>query len=334
MNDIVNKFKQMDSKQLIVYAILIIILIVAVIMFISKDDNSSNDNISEVKIEDQQSTYDSKLAAYNAKIKAEREKTSTYSTYDLSQYSIDTTLYALQNEIKDNVYETEDEDILRLQEMLRNSNKTEQTYYPPVTVNVPQSNYIEEKPIQTQSMIVKEPEPAPEPEPIKEEPRNRFFRSAKAQERGNSIPCVVHGEQTVTNGSTLKMRLLEDIETEEGITIPKNTYIFGIVKISEERMDVKLETVRVGKNIYSIKKAVYDRDGIVGINIPESIKAEIAKKASSSAIENTDVSTTSGGGNIVSTVGNAVTSATKSVLSKDKQEIRITVKSNYKLFLK
>jgi len=345
MKQQIEKLKNEDPKKLVIYAIMVIGLIIAVYsLFENNKEETNPDAISEVQISEGGSIYDSKLAAYNAKRKAEQENIATNYQYDISTYLNSDTLENVIHEISE--YETDDEDIRRLQDALRG--KTNE-YVSPNELNSSyqtssSSQIADQRPvITTQKSQKKEekhpeaPEIAtytePEPEPEPEEQKSRFYRGSQKQERGNTVPCVVHGEQVVSNGSTLKMRLLEDIVSKEGVTIPKNTYVYGIVKITEERINIELQTVRVGKNIYSIEKTVFDRDGIKGINVPANIKAEIAKQASASAIDNADVNNNSGT-NIISKTANAAANITKSVLSKDQREIKVTIKSNYKLFLK
>lgn len=53
----------------------------------------------------------------------------------------------------------------------------------------------------------------------------------------NAIKAYVHSEQVVMAGSTLKMRLGEDAYTDNGVFIPKNSPVYGIVTgIDGERM--------------------------------------------------------------------------------------------------
>ena len=172
-------------------------------------------------------------------------------------------------------------------------------------------------------------------EPVTEKKRrseNRFFRASEKKEVSNTVAAVVHGEQTVTNKGTLKMRLLEDLYTLDGTLIPKDTYVYGIASITAERMLISIQSVRINNNIYSLKRTVFDQDGLQGINVPDNVKAEIAKRAKAQSIQEADVNTEVGG--LVGKGANAVVSTAKSLLSKDAQEIKITVKSNYKIYLK
>lgn len=227
-----------------------------------------------------------------------------------------------------NDYQEEDDEIRLLQQTLQN-NRSQRTE---VTNTSPR--------VSISSNRVTFPEPVAEPvsasatateeisAPVK---TNRFFRGEKTQEIGNTVEAVVHGEQTVTNKSTLKMRLLEDVHIEDGITISRGTYVYGVVSISEERISVKIESVRVGKNIYPFDRSVFDMDGIAGISVPENIKAEIAKKSSAQVIQEQDIETK---GSKIGQTLEAVGSTARNVLSSAAQEVKVTIKSNYKIYLK
>jgi conjugative transposon TraM protein len=175
---------------------------------------------------------------------------------------------------------------------------------------------------------------------VEEQPqkKQRRFYDGKEQQQslGNSTRAVVHGEQTVMSGGTLKMRLLESLQTNDNMTIPANTFVYGTVSFAEERVQVKIISVRMGNNIHELKRDVYDRDGIKGVYVPDNIKSDIRKTATGEAINDADVEevvTTSSGGNIftkaIGTVGNAV----KSVVGRNTQQQKVTIKTNYEIYL-
>lgn len=173
----------------------------------------------------------------------------------------------------------------------------------------------------------KEPEAAPVPEK-----RNRFFSGEKTTATGNTIEVIVSGDQQITDGSVIKLITLQNIPIAGNIEVKKGTALFGVVELRQDRINVTIQSVRMNNSIYDLKKTVYDRDGLPGIYIPLNIKAEAAKEATTAAVSDVNVSTT--GGDMLSTGVNAVTSAAKSVFTKKNNQIVVTVKSNYKLYLK
>lgn len=334
----------MDSKKLIAYGILAIFLVVIIIMAMS--GKGEEPNVTEVKIEDNNSTYDTKLAAYKAK-EGEKTQSNAYQ-YNVDEYLKQEGAAGSENDI----YQQEDEDVQRLQQSLKQQEKTkapaprtQMTTSPaPSGQNAIQKleSAIKQKEPEQLATVIQQPEQVPvsfpgdkKAEPVTEQntkEQTRFFRGGNKEVKGNSTPAVTQGEQTVSDGSTLLMRTLEDTYTSNGILIPKNTYISGIVKLSGERMEIQIQSVRIDKSIYPVSRDVYDLDGLKGLNVPDNVKAELARQASARALENADTRTKGSG--IIDRVGNAVGDAAKSVLSKDKREIKVTIKNNYKIFLK
>lgn len=316
-----------------VIGLLVLVFIFILLSFFSKGKekeeqmNLTVQENSDFTLDDMMKVNDNKQYASN------QEQSSILSTRNQRDYDF---------EGGEGVYQTEDEDIQRLQKALKEDNKTQSR---PVERSVNST-----VPSKTKTVAAYTPEPKlkdnpkevqPKSEPTeqpKETPKteakktNRFYRASEEKITGNTVSAVVHGEQTITNRGTLKMRLLEDLYTMDGTLIPKDTYVYGVANITQERIIIGIESVRIGKNIYALNRQVFDQDGLKGINVPENLKAEIAKKSSAQALQNADVQT--GGGDILSRTANTVTSTAKNLLSKDAQEIKVTIKSNYKIYLK
>ena len=60
-----------------------------------------------------------------------------------------------------------------------------------------------------------------------------------SNESPNAIEAVVHETQTLVNGSTVKLRLLNDVYIN-GLLIPKNNFLFGTASLNGERLNIKL----------------------------------------------------------------------------------------------
>ena len=105
-----------------------------------------------------------------------------------------------------------------------------------------------------------------------------------------------------------------------------------LVRLEQDRINISIESVRVGNSIYELKNTVYDQDGLPGIYVPLNIKAEASKEAADEVVG--DLNTGIYGTDMLSTGVNAVSNAAKSVFRKKNNQIVVTVKSNYKLYLK
>lgn len=172
------------------------------------------------------------------------------------------------------------------------------------------------------------PTAAPPKEQAKSQGRRFFSSSAKRNNTDNAIAAVVHGDQTVKVGSTLKMHLLQDMSVN-GTVIPKNSFVYGVVSFAGERMTVKVSSIRLSNSIYPVNLDVYDRDGILGIYVPGNIKAEAKGDMTEAGVS--EVTPTGTG--IIGSATRAVISAGKSVLSKKVRTKKATVRTNYKIYL-
>lgn len=212
---------------------------------------------------------------------------------------------------------TEDPEVLALQQQLRENQRADS-----LAAAKPRPRTVKKKP----------EKPEPEPEPEKAAPVSRFFSGDKPKNTGNTIEAMVSGDQKITSGSVIKLVTLQEMQTPGGLVLGKGTALFGLVKLEKDRINISIESVRVGNSIYELKKTVYDRDGLPGIYVPLNIKAEAGKEAADEVVG--DLNTGVYGTDVLSTGVNAVSNAAKSVFRKKNNRIVVTVKSNYKLYLK
>jgi len=163
--------------------------------------------------------------------------------------------------------------------------------------------------------------------------------TTKTTAQKNLVSACIHGDQVVTAGGTVRMRLLEDLHLD-GVTIPASTIFYGTAQISGERMMVSVKTLRYGDHIADVKVSVYDNDAIEGLNLPDNVKSQIAKMASANSTSgaNTDVASVVKKSNpvtsiVTSTVGTVVDAA-KSIGANRIQEVKVNLKSNYKIYIR
>lgn len=143
-----------------------------------------------------------------------------------------------------------------------------------------------------------------------------------------AIPAVIHGEQSIRDGSSVKIRTTQDY-TIEGTSVPKNTFLFGQVRISENRININIGGFRVNGAIVSTPLTVYDQDGSLGLMLIGGSGEGVTDKA----VDVADAST----GNILSSVPviGGVAQATKDIFrSRQTRSKQVVLASNYKLILK
>jgi len=147
----------------------------------------------------------------------------------------------------------------------------------------------------------------------------------------NAVEAVVHETQTLVNGSTVKLRLLNDIYIN-GILIPKENFVFGTATLDGERLVIQIAGIRYKKSVYPVKLAVVDIDGIDGIYIPGAISRDVAKQSADRAIQDLSFGTMSNSIGIQA-AGTGLEAA-KSLFSKKVKLVKVTVKAGYRILLR
>ncbi len=148
---------------------------------------------------------------------------------------------------------------------------------------------------------------------------------------GNTIEAIVHGTQELVEGSTVKLRLLNDVEINK-ILVPKDQFIYGMCAINGERLTIEINSIRTGNSFLPVSLEVYDLDGLPGIYIPGAISRDAAKQASDNALQN--VQFMSLDPSLGAQAAAAGVEAAKGLFSKKAKLIKVTVKAGYQIFLK
>jgi len=147
----------------------------------------------------------------------------------------------------------------------------------------------------------------------------------------NAIEAVVHEDQTLVNGSIVKLRLLDDINVH-GTIVPKDNFIYGTVALEGERLTVTVKSLRYKKSLYPVQLSVYDIDGLGGIYIPGAIARDVAKSSADRSIQTLGL--TSFDQSLGAQAAGAGIEAAKSFLSKKIKLIKVMVKAGYKVLLR
>jgi conjugative transposon TraM protein len=147
----------------------------------------------------------------------------------------------------------------------------------------------------------------------------------------NAMTAVIPEDQTLVAGATITLRLTQDAVIN-GVTIPRDNPVYGLVTINGDRMGVTVSSIRYRQGIYPVGLQVYDMDGLPGIHIPGAITRDVAK-------ESADQGVSSMGLNALdpSLAGQAATAgieAAKTLISRKIRLVRVSVKAGYQVLLK
>jgi len=147
----------------------------------------------------------------------------------------------------------------------------------------------------------------------------------------NAVEAVVHANQTLVNGSVLKLRLTTDIYIS-GTLIPKGNFVYGVTSLNDERLEMEISSIRYGNSLFPVKLEVYDMDGLPGIHIPGAITREVAKQSADNSLQLMEL--TSVDPSLKAQAAAAGISTAKNLLSRKVKQVKVMVKSEYKVLLK
>lgn len=167
--------------------------------------------------------------------------------------------------------------------------------------------------------------------------RNMGFNTAtrRSELQANTIRACIAEDQVIRVGGMVRLRLLDAVRIE-GVTIPRNTTLYGMSRIDGIRLQVVVSSIEYGGRIFDVNAMSYDLDGQPGLNIPDSRERRAIKEALASIGQSAGMSvnvTKSAGQQIVSDLSRSAISATTKYVAEKLKEVKITLKANYQLLL-
>lgn len=168
--------------------------------------------------------------------------------------------------------------------------------------------------------------------------RNFGFHTAigTAEAAGkNTITACVQGDQTITDGQTVKLRLLEPMRVS-GRTVPRNATLVGAARLQGERLEISITSLEHQGNIIPVELEVYDNDGQAGIFIPGSMEIDAAKEIGAnmgSSLGSSINISTDAGAQLASDLGKGVIQGVSQYISKRMRTVRVHLKSGYRVLL-
>lgn len=182
--------------------------------------------------------------------------------------------------------------------------------------------------------LISQQQPAPSDSIIIEPVENAFFDLeddvSETKATGNTISAIIHENQVLVSGSTVRLRLLNDVTINSQL-VAKDRFLYGTCSINGERLMIDITSILSNQTLIPVSLAVYDLDGLEGIHIPGAISRDAAKQASDDALQN--VQLMSMDQSLGVQAASAGIEATKGLISKKVKLIKVTVKAGYQVFL-
>ena len=168
--------------------------------------------------------------------------------------------------------------------------------------------------------------------------RNYGFHTAIGTEDvtgKNTIAASVQGDQTLTDGQTVKLRLLEPMRVS-GRIVPRNTTLVGAARLQGERLGIRITSLEHDGIIIPVELEVYDSDGQAGIFIPGSMEIDAAKEIGAnmgSSLGSSINISTDAGAQLASDLGRGAIQGISQYISKRMRTVKVHLKSGYKVLL-
>ena len=151
----------------------------------------------------------------------------------------------------------------------------------------------------------------------------------------NTISAIISGNQSVTDGQTVKLRLTEPMWIGHSL-VPRGTILAGISRLQGERLGIEITAIESNGSVFEVELEVYDSDGQKGINIPNSLESdalhEIGANMGSTMGSSINL-TTNAGAQIASDVGRGLINGVSQYLNKKMRTVKVHLKSGYKVMI-
>lgn len=168
--------------------------------------------------------------------------------------------------------------------------------------------------------------------------RNFGFHTAIGSEAvagRNTIPACVHGNQTITDGQAVRLRLLEPMQVA-GVRIPRNTLVVGAARVQGERLGIDITSLEYRGTIIPVELTVFDSDAQEGIFIPNSMEVSAAKEVAAnmgSSLGSSINISTDAGAQLASDLGKGLIQGTSQYIAKKMRTVKVHLKAGYKVML-
>ena len=170
------------------------------------------------------------------------------------------------------------------------------------------------------------------------QPRNYGFNTAVGDGYAmgkNTIRACIHQDQTIMDGQTVKLRLLEPLQAGN-LVIPQNTLVAGTGKVQGERLDIVVSSIEYRGNLLPVELAVYDSDGQKGLSVPSSLEQEAAKEAMANIGGGLGTSISfarSAGQQVAMDITRGLMQGGSQYLAKKFRTVKVHLKAGYELML-
>jgi conjugative transposon TraM protein len=151
----------------------------------------------------------------------------------------------------------------------------------------------------------------------------------------NTVSACIRADQTVMDGQNVRLRLLEPMQVGN-VIIPRNTPLTGMARIQGERLGITVVSLEYAGTVIPVDVRVYDLDGQSGIFIPNMQELSAAKEivANMGMSAGTSINLSNDAGKqFAADMGRNLIQGVSQYTAKTLREVRVHLKSDYKVYL-
>lgn len=170
------------------------------------------------------------------------------------------------------------------------------------------------------------------------QPRNLGFHTMDAAigvNEKNTISAVIHDDQTLISGQSVRLRLTEAMIAGTTV-IPANSLLTGTAALQGERLGISINSIELGGTIIPVEILVYDSDGQRGIFIPNSLELDAVKEIAAnmgSSVGSSFTITDNAGAQITSDLTKGAIQGVSQYMQKKIRQVKVHLKSGYRVLL-
>jgi len=146
-----------------------------------------------------------------------------------------------------------------------------------------------------------------------------------------AIPAMIDGRQKVMNGGTVRLKLSDSIRLR-GEFLPKGQLIYGACQVTNQRLMLTIENIRLDKKIIPVNLTVFSLDGMPGIPAPEADLGGAAGTGADNAIQSMQLMSMDASLGAQAAAGGI--NAAKGLFSKKVHKIKVKLKDEYPVLLR
>jgi len=146
-----------------------------------------------------------------------------------------------------------------------------------------------------------------------------------------AIPAVVDGKQKVKDGAAVKLKLTDTVTLKNQL-LPKGHELFGVCQVSNQRLLLTIQNIRLDKQIIPVNLTVFSLDGMPGIPAPEAELGGAATSGTDNAIQSMQFLSMDQSFGAQAAAGGV--NAAKGLFSKKVKKIKVKLSDQYPVLLK